>query len=299
MEPILKTNNLSKKYRDTLALDNVTMTVNKGDIYGLVGENGAGKSTLFKVITNTALKSGGEFTYYLDNYKGNLAAIIENPAIHGSLSAMDNLRFQNNLLGLNKSINDLENLLKKVGLKNLIDSKKRAKHFSLGMKQRLGISLLLISDPQFIILDEPMNGLDPLGIKHMRNIILDLNKNHNITFIVSSHILSELDKIATNYGFISKGKLIKELSDKELKEIIKPVLKISFKNEIDNNLLNYLSKYEFIKLDLKTISISNNLDQSTIIKELSNLGYDILSIIEEKNDIESYYLNLIGDNTNE
>src|SRR5690554_1227052 len=138
MKIILKTTNLSKRYRDTLALDNVNMTINEGDIYGLVGENGAGKSTLFKVITNTALKSGGEFTYNLEDYKGNIAAIIENPAIHSSLSAMDNLRFQNDLLGLKKSNKELETLLKKVGLKNLINSKKRTKHFSLGMKQRLG-----------------------------------------------------------------------------------------------------------------------------------------------------------------
>lgn len=147
---------------------------------------------------------------------GSLSAIVESPALHPSCSAVMNLKLQYDLLGIKNCNDRIEKVLEIVGLQDLINNNKKVKHFSLGMKQRLAIAMALISNPKFIILDEPMNGLDPLGIMQMRELFIELNQNHNITFFISSHILSELDKVATKYGFISRGKLLLEISADEI-----------------------------------------------------------------------------------
>lgn len=219
MEVLVKTTNLTKVYKETVAVSNLNMTINKGEIYGFIGENGAGKSTVIKLLTNIVNPTSGSYQINIDKRIGNIAAIVENPAIHNSLNALNNMIFQAKMLGLKKSVEELKELLIQVGLEDVIHLKKRAKNFSLGMKQRLSIALALISEPEFILLDEPMNGLDPLGIRKMRDLIIFLNKERNITFLISSHILTELDKVATRYGFISKGKLIKEITQKELHEL--------------------------------------------------------------------------------
>jgi ABC-2 type transport system ATP-binding protein len=219
MEVLVKTTNLTKVYKETVAVSNLNMTINKGEIYGFIGENGAGKSTVIKLLTNIVNPTSGSYQINIDKRIGNIAAIVENPAIHNSLNALNNMVFQAKMLGLKKSVEELKELLIQVGLEDVIHLKKRAKNFSLGMKQRLSIALALISEPEFILLDEPMNGLDPLGIRKMRDLIIFLNKERNITFLISSHILTELDKVATRYGFISKGKLIKEITQKELHEL--------------------------------------------------------------------------------
>ncbi|MCK9289879.1 MAG: ATP-binding cassette domain-containing protein [Acholeplasmataceae bacterium] len=219
MEVLVKTTNLTKVYKETVAVSNLNMTINKGEIYGFIGENGAGKSTVIKLLTNIVNPTSGSYQINIDKRIGNIAAIVENPAIHNSLNALNNMVFQAKMLGLKKSVEELKELLIQVGLEDVIHLKKRAKNFSLGMKQRLSIALALISEPEFILLDEPMNGLDPLGIRKMRDLIIFLNKERNITFLISSHILTELDKVATRYGFISKGKLIKEITQKELHKL--------------------------------------------------------------------------------
>ncbi|HHT38966.1 MAG TPA: ATP-binding cassette domain-containing protein [Acholeplasmataceae bacterium] len=219
MEVLVKTTNLTKVYKETVAVSNLNMTINKGEIYGFIGENGAGKSTVIKLLTNIVNPTSGSYQINIDKRIGNIAAIVENPAIHNSLNALNNMVFQAKMLGLKKSVEELKELLIQVGLEDVIHLKKRAKDFSLGMKQRLSIALALIGDPEFILLDEPMNGLDPLGIRKMRELIILLNRERNITFLISSHILTELDKVATRYGFISKGKLIKEITQKELHEL--------------------------------------------------------------------------------
>ena len=219
MEVLVKTTNLTKVYKETVAVSNLNMTINKGEIYGFIGENGAGKSTVIKLLTNIVNPTSGSYQINIDKRIGNIAAIVENPAIHNSLNALNNMVFQAKMLGLKKSVEELKELLIQVGLEDVIHLKKRAKNFSLGMKQRLSIALALISEPEFILLDEPMNGLDTLGIRKMRDLIIFLNKERNITFLISSHILTELDKVATRYGFISKGKLIKEITQKELHKL--------------------------------------------------------------------------------
>lgn len=216
MKKILETTNLTKKYKEVIAVNEVNMTIYEGDIYGFIGENGAGKSTVIRLITNIAKPTSGGFEINLPQKLGQVAAIVETPAIHSSLTAIDNLSYQATMLGLKKSKEELEDLLREVSLEEVINLKKKAKDFSLGMKQRLTIALALMGEPKLILLDEPMNGLDPVGIKKMRDLILKLNKDNKITFLISSHLLMELDRVATKYGFISRGKLIKEVSAEEI-----------------------------------------------------------------------------------
>lgn len=218
MNIILKTYNLQKNFKEVNAVNQVNMTVYQGDIYGFVGENGAGKSTIIRLITNIIRPTSGKIELNLSLRLGAMAAIIESPSLAFSLNAFDNLRYQNDLLGKKKNDEQLLDLLKLVGLEKESHSHKKTHDFSLGMKQRLAIALCLISDPEFILLDEPMNGLDPVGIKKMRELILKLNQEQNITFLISSHILSELDKVATRFGFISHGKLLQEITHKEIKD---------------------------------------------------------------------------------
>lgn len=218
-EIILKTNNLTKKYNDFIALDKVNIEINKGDIYGLIGRNGAGKTTLMKIITTLTNKTSGEFTLLnnkdndLTQTKRRIGSLIENPAFFPNLSAYDNL----NYYAIQKGITDkkqIDEALKLVGLEDT--KKKKFKNFSLGMKQRLGIAFAILDNPDFIILDEPINGLDPIGISDLRDTFKKLNEEKNITILISSHILSELYLLATRFCIIEKGKVVKELSKEEL-----------------------------------------------------------------------------------
>ena len=214
MEYILETQNLEKKYKNFKALDNLNMHIPKGSIYGLIGKNGAGKTTLIRVICGLQKPTNGIYSIYgisntnkkITDARKRMGAIIELPAIRLEATAMDNLKEQYKIVGL-PNYDNLEELLKIVGLTNT--GKKKAKNFSLGMKQRLGIAIALVGNPDFLILDEPINGLDPEGIIEIRELILRLNKERQITFLISSHYLDELSKIATEYGFIDKSKIIK------------------------------------------------------------------------------------------
>jgi ABC-2 type transport system ATP-binding protein len=221
---ILKTNQLSKYYRKTKALDAVNLTIYEGDIYGFIGKNGAGKTTLIRTITGVAEPSKGSFSLFGETdpkkvirARSKIAAVVESPALHLNLSAYDNLKLQCVLLGIKEQDKAIKEVLEKVDLTSLlIERKKKAKNFSLGMRQRLGIAMALLNKPKFLLLDEPNNGLDPEGIRDMRNLLLKLNKEEGLTILVSSHMLTELSKLATRYGFIHHGKLLKEISSKEL-----------------------------------------------------------------------------------
>ena len=224
---ILTTNDLSKTYRKTKALDHVNLTIQKGDIYGFIGKNGAGKTTLIRTITGVAEPTSGSFSLFGETdplkvirARKRIAAVVESPALHMNLSAYENLKLQCILLNKEKPHHTIiSNVLKKVELESLlVERKKKAKNFSLGMRQRLGIAMALISDPEFLILDEPNNGLDPEGIRDMRELLLKLNKEEGLTILVSSHILTELAKLATRYGFIDHGKLLKEIYASELNQ---------------------------------------------------------------------------------
>ena len=221
MEYVLQTKDLSKRYRKYSALDGITMNVPKGAVYGLVGRNGAGKTTLMRVVCGLQEPSGGSYSIYgvdrsdrkIAASRRRMGAVIEKPAIYLNMTAKQNMKVQYSLLGL-PSDDGIDELLDLVGLADT--GKKKARRFSLGMKQRLGIAVALAGSPDFLLLDEPINGLDPQGIVEIRELILKLSREQNITVLISSHILSELSLLATHYGFVDKGRLIKEISAEEL-----------------------------------------------------------------------------------
>lgn len=219
-EVVLKTNNLTKQYNKNVVLDNVNITIKKGNIYGLIGRNGAGKTTLMKIITTLASLTSGTFELFntcsendeLFDNKKRVGSLIEYPAFYPNLSAYDNLKYYT----IQRGIVDKNQINKVLELVNLTGTgKKKVKTFSLGMKQRLGIALAILNSPDFVILDEPINGLDPIGISELRDTFKKLSDN-GITLLISSHILSELYLLANEFGFLENGKLIKELSKEEL-----------------------------------------------------------------------------------
>lgn len=218
-EIILKTTNLSKSYKNFTAIDQVNIQINKGDIYGLIGRNGAGKTTLMKIITTLTNKTNGEFELFnhkdndLTQTKRRIGCLIENPAFFSNLSAYDNLKYY----AIQKGITDNSQIIQSLKLVGLDDTKnKKFKNFSLGMKQRLGIAFAILDNPDFIVLDEPINGLDPIGISDLRDTFKRLNEEKNITILISSHILSELYLLATRFCILEQGHVIKELTKEEL-----------------------------------------------------------------------------------
>ena len=221
MEYVLKTNSLCKNYGHFKALNGLSMNVPKGSIYGLIGKNGAGKTTLIRLICGLQEPTSGDYVLYgkkhidkdITKSRRRMGAIVETPSIYVDLTAYENLKEQYKVLGI-PSDDGISEILKLVGLENT--GNKKAKNFSLGMRQRLAIAIALIGDPEFLILDEPTNGLDPEGIKEIRDLILHLNQKKHITVLISSHILSELSKFATRYGIIHNGSLIEEFTEEEL-----------------------------------------------------------------------------------
>lgn len=218
-EKILETRHLSKKYKNFIALEEVNIQINRGDIYGLIGRNGAGKTTLMKMITTLTNKTSGEFELFghkdnnLTETKRRIGCLIENPAFFPNLSAYSNLKYY----AIQKGITDEKQINEALKLVEFEESKnKKFKNFSLGMKQRLGIAFAILDNPDFIILDEPINGLDPIGISDLRETFKKLNEEKNITILISSHILSELYMLATRFCILEKGKVKKELTKEEL-----------------------------------------------------------------------------------
>lgn len=221
MEYVLETNGLCKHYRDFTALHGLNMHIPKGSIYGFVGRNGAGKTTLIRLICGLQEPTDGSFALYgvkntdakIERCRCRMGAVVETPSIYLDMTAEENIRQQYLVLGM-PSTDGVSELLHLVGLDDA--GKKKAKNFSLGMRQRLGITVALAGNPDFLVLDEPVNGLDPQGIIEMRELILKLNREHGITVLISSHILDELARLATHYGFIDSGRMIKEMSAEEL-----------------------------------------------------------------------------------
>ena len=299
MDYVLKTNALCKSYRRFHALNGVTMNVPKGAIYGFVGRNGAGKTTLIRLICGLQEPSAGEFTLYgtkhtdskIARARRHMGAVVETPAFYGDMTAAENLKMQYAMLGL-PSYDGIDDLLKLVRLDDT--GKKKAKNFSLGMKQRLGIALALCGNPDFLILDEPINGLDPQGIVEIRELILRLNRERNITVLISSHILDELAKLATHYGFIDKGKIVQEISAAELEAKCRKYLHVKvtdaavFANVMDKR----GAEYEILS------DTEANLFGEFRISELSAAlaaeQCELLSITEHEESLENYFINLVG-----
>ncbi|MCD7892813.1 MAG: ATP-binding cassette domain-containing protein [Erysipelotrichaceae bacterium] len=296
---ILKTTNLTKKYKDFIALNNVSVQINKGDIYGLIGRNGAGKTTLMKVITTLSDRTSGEIELFensdkdLTQTKRRIGCLIENPAFFPNLSAYDNLKYY----AIQKGIVDDTQITDALSLVELTDIKKRKfKNFSLGMKQRLGIAFALLDNPDFIILDEPINGLDPIGISHLRETFKKLNEEKGITILISSHILSELYLLANKFCFIEKGKVIKELSKEELGlECSKCIfIKTPDITKVCTILEQDLQTTKYIVINKEEIRLYDYLDNSSIVnKTLVTHNIEVKELKETGISLEDYFKNLV------
>ena len=299
-EIVLQTNNLTKKYKGFMALDNATITIHKGDIYGLIGRNGAGKTTLMKTITTLTNKSGGSFSLFdseeeLTESKRRIGCLIESPAFFGNLTAYQNLKYYSIQKGM---VNDkqIDKVLKLVDL--FKEKDKKFKNFSLGMKQRLGIAFAILDNPDFIILDEPINGLDPIGIKEIRDTLKKLNEEEKITILISSHILSELYLIANHFCFIDKGRIIKDLTKEELDLECSKCIVIKTKDVKKATVIleKGLATTNYKVIDNTEIRLYDYLDNlAKVNKILLNNDIEIMGIYESGISLEDYFNSLIKD----
>ena len=302
MEYILRTVGVSKRYGSNWVLKNVNMNIQRGDIYGFVGENGSGKTTIIRLITGLIYPNEGQLELFgvssnsseIHTARKKLGAIVESPSIYKNMSARDNLEMQSEILGF-RDDEKIKRVLSEVGLAELYDDKKKAGNFSLGMRQRLGIAMALLGDPEFIILDEPMNGLDPAGIVEIRELILKLNRERRITFLISSHILTELSLVANKYGIISHGSLVKEITAEELERACRPTTMIdALEPQKLYDLLLTLLPAEDVSLLRNSVRIVGDIDLNDLLEKILSEGIEILSINCYKGSIESYYLSLLG-----
>ena len=288
-QSLIEVKNIHKRYAKHHALDNVSFNIYEGRICGLIGENGAGKTTLIRIISGLIKQDSGEIV----GLKGcKLSSIVEAPALHLNLSAYDNLHYQLLLCGENPSHEKVEEVLNLVGLAD-VDPKKKAKDFSLGMRQRLAIGLAIIDSPKLLILDEPINGLDPKGIKDIRDILATLKNDFNITILISSHILSELDLIADDYVIMSKGKVIQEDSKSAILSSL--ANKIIVSTETNHTAIEILiaNDCDCTLLPDKIEVINTSLTINQMIDVLRKNQIEIFEIYKEQVSFEEYYFNLV------
>ena len=299
MDYILTTRALGKHYSHFKALNGLSMHVPKGSIYGFVGKNGAGKTTLIRLICGLQNPTSGDYSLYnisngssaILNARRRIGAVVETPSIYLNMTAEENLKQQYQILGL-PSFDGIPDLLKLVGLENT--GKKKAKNFSLGMRQRLGIAVALAGDPDFLVLDEPANGLDPQGIIEIRELILKLNHERQITVLISSHILDELSRLATHYGFIDRGHMVKEISARDLEAACRKCvqIKVSDIQALSRVLDNMGLEYRILSESQADIYSEINVTRLSLALVQENC--EILSLHEHDESLESYYMNLLG-----
>ncbi|MCR4762488.1 MAG: ATP-binding cassette domain-containing protein [Lachnospiraceae bacterium] len=304
MEYILKTNCLTKKYKDFAALRGLTMSIPKGSIYGFVGKNGAGKTTLIRLICGLQDADAGEYELFgvknsekdIFRSRRRMGAIVETPSIYLDMTAEDNLKQQADMLG-RPSYEGIDELLHLVGLKDT--GKKRARNFSLGMRQRLGIAIALCGDPDFLVLDEPINGLDPQGIIEIRELILTLNRERKITVLISSHILDELSKLATHYGFIDHGQIVREMNAEELERACRKCIRLTVTDVRALAMVLDKMGIEYKITDDHHADVYAKPILSAITRELDQYGCDLISADERDESLESYYISLVGGGSHE
>ena len=299
MQYILKTTNLCKSYGKTKVLDNLNIKVTKGSIYGFVGKNGAGKTTLIRLICGLQYQTSGDVEICeikntdnkINDIRKKMGAIVETPALHLNMTAKENLNLQFELLG-NNNFSKIDNLLDFVGLSDT--ENKCARNFSLGMRQRLAIAIALCNDPEFLVLDEPINGLDPQGIIDIRELLIRINKEKGITILISSHILDELEKVATHYGFIANGKIIAEISAEELEKSSKKYITLIVNqiNNIEKAMINFQNKYEI--QDEKTFIVYDDIVITDLILSLHEQGIVVNRLIEKEENLEERFFELLG-----
>ena len=298
MDHILQTENLCKSYGKFKALNDLTINVPKGAIYGMVGRNGAGKTTLIRIITGLNNPTSGE--YSIMGVKNNdkqilevrrkMGAVVETPSLHPEMTAKDNLIQQTKALGI--SDEKLDDILKLVGLANT--GRKKAKNFSLGMRQRLGIAFSLVGDPEFLVLDEPINGLDPQGIMEVREMILRLNHEKGITILISSHILDELSRLATHYGFIERGHVMKEMSAEELENVSRRSVHVNVNDTaVLAEVLDGMGA-EYRIYSPNEADIFTPMQVTPLVLALNEKNCFVNSMSEHHESLENYFMGLVG-----
>lgn len=297
---VLKTQNLTKRYGGKAAVDNVTLTVEKGDIFGLIGQNGAGKTTLMRLVTGLSFAGSGEVELFgettvsgLAQARRRLGCVIEMPALYPNLTAEQNLEYYR----IQRGIPDKGAGHKSLEMVGLTDTgKKKFKNFSLGMKQRLGLALALLSSPDFIILDEPANGLDPMGIIEMRDLMKRLNEQ-GITLLVSSHILTELAQVATKYAIIHHGKLVRNITQEQLREECKRALSVTVDDTAKASVIleTALGIKSYKQVGANELRVYESLgNPAEVTFQLNQGGVRVASLHEVGDSLEDYYAKIIG-----
>ena len=299
MDYVLKTNSLCKQYKNFKALSGLTMNVPKGSIYGFVGRNGAGKTTLIRIICGLQMPTEGSFEIFgvkndapdITKSRSRMGAVIETPSLYPEMTAEDNLKYQYRLLGM-PDYKGIPELLELVGLANT--GKKKVKNFSLGMRQRLGIAIALCGDQDLLMLDEPINGLDPQGIIEVRELLLKLNREKNITIVISSHILDELAKLATHYGFIDSGRIVREMSAGELEDACRKSLRVTVTDTVA--LAGVLDEMgaEYTITDDTSAEIYARPNISELVFALSEKNCQLVSCSEREETLEGFFISLVG-----
>lgn len=304
-EAVIQTMNLTKVYKKFTAVSDLSISVNQGDIYALVGQNGAGKTTLLKMICGLTPTTSGKLMLFgnasaseLQKARTHMGTMIETPGFYPYLSAKDNLEYYRIQRG-GKDQKAVDHALEFVGLADTGNKKFRS--FSLGMKQRLGLALAVMDHPDILILDEPINGLDPMGIKEFREIILRLNQENQTTILISSHILGELSQIATTYGFISKGKLVEHISAEDLKEKCRNFLEIDTDDaqKAAQVLKEQFSISNLEVVDRYTLHVGEQMDESgQFVKALVENGILVSQVYRSGINLEEYFVSLMGGKEN-
>lgn len=298
-EILLQTSGLTKKYGHHKAVDHVNIHIKKGAIYGFIGRNGAGKTTCLRMISGLAKPTEGEITLFgyqgkeLKEVRSRIGCLIEAPGLYGNMTAYENMKIKCRLFGISKP-GYIEEILDTVGLKDV--GKKKTKHFSLGMKQRLGIGLALVGEPDLLVLDEPINGLDPQGIAEVRDTIQSLCVQRNMTVLISSHILEELSKIATDYGIIHNGVLLQELTRDELMKRCSERIEITLEHpETAIPVLDGMGFTSYQVTDKYHIHVFERLNESDVLNmALARAGVPVRGITVTSEELENYFLNLTG-----
>ena len=297
---LITTNGLCKVYGGQLVIDHVDMHIPESSIYGFVGENGSGKTTIMRLLTGLAEPSAGSFTLFgvsnkdrqIYEVRRQVSAIVEVTSLIPSMTARDNMVYQELYLGIKQTEEERMELLRKVHLEEV--GEKKVRNFSLGMKQRLGIALALMSHPKLMLLDEPMNGLDPEGIAELRELLIEMNQKEGITVLISSHILSELEKIASCYGFISHGKLLEEITAEGLQDKCRKSVNVKVSDVTKTEaILAKLKIQDYKSFPSGDIKIFENIAINDLVVALTNGGVTVLGINSQEESVEDYYLSLI------
>ena len=297
MNFVLETNCLRKKYKHHEALKGVYMHVPKDSVYGLIGRNGAGKTTLMRLLTGVQRESGGSYSLFgvdknspeIKKERRRIGAMIESPSRFLDLSAEENLKMQYRILGL-PSFSSIPEILDLVGLSDT--GKKKVSSFSFGMKERLGIAMALAGHPDILILDEPINGLDPEAIVEMRELIIRLNREMHMTIIVSSHILDELSKVATYYGFLDDGVMVKEISAEEMAKECRKAMRIKVESIEKAALALSLSGWEYSVVDDDTLDVYGEIKIKDVVDCLKDAG--IIDVDKRNENLEGYFISTVG-----